>query len=152
MGGVTTLPSTTTSTTTAAPGRELAHPARADLTLEQVLHALADPMRLAVVRRLAACPAEQSCSALELPVSKSTSTHHFRVLRESGVISQTYRGTAKLNALRRADLDARFPGLLASVLSAADRQDAAAGHTTGADDSGAAGDSGGSGGGAAGRS
>ncbi len=64
-----------------------------------------------------------------LPVTKSTTTHHFRVLRESGVIRQVYRGTAKMNGLRRDDQDDLFPGLLDSVLSAAARQ---AGHVGGA--------------------
>jgi DNA-binding transcriptional ArsR family regulator len=49
-------------------------------------------------------------------VSKSTCTHHFRVLREAGVIEQEVLGTARLNSLRREDLDARFPGLLDAVL------------------------------------
>ncbi|MEW2526644.1 helix-turn-helix transcriptional regulator [Streptomyces sp. NPDC047071] len=109
--------------TTAAPGsRVLAHPARDEIRLEGVLHALSDPLRLLVVRELAGDDAGLTCSDFELPVTKSTSTHHFRVLREAGVIQQTYRGTAKLNALRRADLDALFPGLLDSVLAAAARQ------------------------------
>ncbi|WP_236243468.1 helix-turn-helix transcriptional regulator [Streptomyces sp. CC228A] len=109
--------------TPAATGpRELAHPARDEIRLEGVLHALSDPMRLRVVRELAAAGSEVSCSHVELPVAKSTSTHHFRVLRESGVIRQTYCGTAKLNGLRRDDLDALFPGLLDAVLSAAARQ------------------------------
>ena len=102
-------------------GRQLPHPDRAEIRLEEVLHALADPIRLRIVRTLAAHSEELACSVFDLPVSKSTSTHHFRVLRESGVISQFYRGTAKLNALRREDLDARFPGLLDSVLAAVDR-------------------------------
>lgn len=104
-----------------SPGRELAHPDRAEIRLEEVLHALADPVRLRIVRTLAAHQEELACSVFDLPVTKSTTTHHFRVLRESGVISQFYRGTAKLNALRREDLDARFPGLLDSVLAAAQR-------------------------------
>ncbi|MFF2654895.1 ArsR/SmtB family transcription factor [Streptomyces sp. NPDC058045] len=109
--------------TTAAPaGRTLAHPARDEIRLEAVLHALADPMRLRVVRELAGCGGELSCSQIELPVTKSTTTHHFRVLRESGVLRQSYRGTAKLNGLRRDDLDALFPGLLQRILDAADRQ------------------------------
>jgi DNA-binding transcriptional ArsR family regulator len=103
-------------------GRLLAHPATADIRLAEVLHALSDPMRLTVVRRLAADAAEMSCSEVPLPVSKSTSTHHFRVLREAGVISQIYRGTSKMNALRRADLDRLFPGLLDRVLAAADAE------------------------------
>ncbi|MDX3230522.1 ArsR/SmtB family transcription factor [Streptomyces sp. ME19-01-6] len=104
-------------------GRPLEHPARAAIRLEDVLHALSDPMRLRVVRTLAQESGELSCSVFDLPVSKSTTTHHFRVLRECGVISQIYRGTAKMNALRREDLDALFPGLLDSVLLAAARQD-----------------------------
>ncbi|MFI6412411.1 MULTISPECIES: ArsR/SmtB family transcription factor [unclassified Streptomyces] len=102
--------------------RELAHPSREEIRLEGVLHALSDPMRLRVVRELAAAGAEVTCSYVELPVTKSTSTHHFRVLREAGVIRQTYHGTAKLNGLRRDDLDALFPGLLDSVLTAAEQQ------------------------------
>ncbi|MFJ7047867.1 hypothetical protein ACIQVC_31320 [Streptomyces sp. NPDC101112] len=57
-----------------------------------------------------------------LPVTKSTTTHHFRVLRESGVIRQVHRGTAKMNGLRRDDLDGPFPGLLDALLDAAARQ------------------------------
>ncbi|MFI9201394.1 ArsR/SmtB family transcription factor [Streptomyces sp. NPDC053048] len=103
--------------------RSLEHPTREQISLEGVLHALSDPMRLMVVRALAEeGVADQSCSVFDLPVSKSTTTHHFRVLRESGVIHQIYRGTAKLNSLRRDDLEALFPGLLDSVLTAYDRQ------------------------------
>ncbi|GAA3291862.1 hypothetical protein GCM10020295_09710 [Streptomyces cinereospinus] len=88
-----------------------------------MLHALSDPMRLRIVRELAAGSGDElSCSHFDLPVTKSTTTHHFRVLRESGVIRQVYRGTAKMNGLRRDDLDALFPGLLGALLAAADRQ------------------------------
>ena len=109
-------------TETATAGRALPHPEREEIRLEAVLHALSDPMRLQIVRELAAHEAELTCSQFDLPVTKSTTTHHFRVLRESGVIRQIYRGTAKMNALRRDDLDGLFPGLLDSLLSAADRQ------------------------------
>lgn len=106
--------------TTAATSRTLVHPAAKDIRLEGVLHALADPMRMRVVCDLAREEgAELSCSSFDLPVTKSTSTHHFRVLRESGVIRQIYRGTAKLSVLRRDTLDSLFPGLLDSVLAAA---------------------------------
>ncbi|WP_190192582.1 ArsR/SmtB family transcription factor [Streptomyces minutiscleroticus] len=101
--------------------RPLPHPERAEIRLTAVLHALADPMRLRVVRALAEDGGELSCSDVELPVTKSTCTHHYRVLRESGVLRQVYRGTAKMNRLRREDLDARFPGLLDTVLTAARR-------------------------------
>ncbi|MEJ8655697.1 transcriptional regulator [Streptomyces sp. MS1.AVA.4] len=105
--------------TAATSARELAHPVRDEIRLEGLLHALSDPVRLRVVRDLATAEDELSCSYFDLPVTKSTSTHHFRVLRESGVIQQVYRGTAKMNGLRRKDLDALFPGLLDSVLTAA---------------------------------
>ncbi|GII77103.1 transcriptional regulator [Sphaerisporangium rufum] len=104
---------------TPTPARVLAHPGREAIRLETVLHALADPMRLCIVRFLAGRgDAGATCSDIELVVSKSTGTHHYRVLREAGVINQVYRGTAKINTLRRADLDALFPGLLGSVLAA----------------------------------
>lgn len=109
--------------TTVTSPRVLAHPARDEIRLEDVLHALADPMRLRVVRELAAGDTDLSCSDVELPVTKSTITHHFRVLRENGVIRQTYQGTAKMNGLRRDDLDALFPGLLDRVLEAAQNQE-----------------------------
>jgi DNA-binding transcriptional ArsR family regulator len=97
--------------------RTLQHPPATELQLTQVLHALSDPVRLSIVRALAQ-DGECHCGAFDLPVTKSTGTHHFRVLRESGVIEQVADGTARINRLRRADLDARFPGLLDSVLSA----------------------------------
>lgn len=108
--------------TAAASSRELAHPARADIRLEGVLHALSDPVRLLIVREMAAAEGELACSAFALPVSKSTRTHHFRVLRESGVVRQVYQGTAKISELRREDLQERFPGLLEAVLEAAELQ------------------------------
>ncbi|MEE1801194.1 helix-turn-helix domain-containing protein [Streptomyces sp. JV176] len=117
-------PETSGAAVTAATStRELAHPPCTEIRLEGVLHALADPLRLRVVRDLAVADGELSCSHFDLPVTKSTTTHHFRVLRESGVIRQVYRGTAKMNGLRRDDLDALFPGLLGSVLGAAAAQE-----------------------------
>lgn len=111
-----------TPATPAVSSRALPHPAREEIRLEAVLHALSDPMRLSIVRDLAAGGEELSCSDFELPVTKSTTTHHFRVLREAGVIRQIYRGTAKMNGLRRDDLDDLFPGLLDALLDAAARQ------------------------------
>ncbi|MGO3885211.1 MAG: ArsR/SmtB family transcription factor [Mycetocola sp.] len=98
--------------------RTLEHPDRDELDLDAVLAALGDPVRRSIVLQLATGHDDQACIAFELPVSKSTSTHHFRVLRTAGVIEQNYRGTAILNSLRCDDLNARFPGLLDAILSA----------------------------------
>jgi len=95
----------------------LYHPATEQLELTAVLHALSDPQRLRIVRELSLDPAPRPCGSFELEVSKSTSTHHFRVLREAGVIAQQEVGTARLTSLRREDLDERFPGLLDAVLA-----------------------------------
>jgi DNA-binding transcriptional ArsR family regulator len=102
-------------TTTAEP---IAHPQLEEIELAAVLHALSDPVRLRIVAGLARAD-DRSCGSFELPVTKSTCTHHFKVLREAGVIRQRHAGTARLNTLRREDLDARFPGLLATILDAA---------------------------------
>ena len=98
--------------------RTLSHPETDEIELDAVLSALGDPIRRRIVGQLAGGHDDQACIAFELPVSKSTSTHHFRVLREAGIIAQHYRGTSILNTLREADLDERFPGLLTAVLQA----------------------------------
>ncbi|MBO1268614.1 ArsR/SmtB family transcription factor [Arthrobacter cavernae] len=98
--------------------RILTHPSRDGLQIDTVLAALADPVRLMIVKQLANADAAQACVSFDLPVSKSTSTHHFRVLREAGLIEQQYCGTSINSTLRREDLDRRFPGLLQAVLNA----------------------------------
>jgi DNA-binding transcriptional ArsR family regulator len=98
---------------------EIAHPARDEIELGAVLHALSDSVRLRMVAALAAGERERTCGSFDVPVTKSTCTHHFKVLREAGVIQQRPEGTARVNTLRREDLEARFPGLLETVLRAA---------------------------------
>lgn len=97
----------------------LAHPERDELELAAVLHALSDPWRLRIVADLAACGGERTCKSFNLPIVKSTCTHHFKVLREAGLIRQQVVGTTRINTLRRDDLEARFPGLLDAVLRGA---------------------------------
>ena len=99
----------------------LAHPRREQIELASVLHALSDPMRLRIVAGLAG-GGERTCGSFDLPVVKSTCTHHFKVLREAGVIRQRLEGTTRLNSLRREDLERRFPGLLDAVLGAAGKR------------------------------
>ncbi|WP_406314495.1 helix-turn-helix domain-containing protein [Streptosporangium sp. NBC_01639] len=93
---------------------ELVHPDRTRLRFTAVLAALSDPVRLAIVARLADVEpdGELACTTFALPVSKSTQSGHFKVLREAGVIHQRDEGTRRLNQLRRDALDTRFPGLL----------------------------------------
>jgi DNA-binding transcriptional ArsR family regulator len=100
-----------------APG-PLPHPELDRIELPAVLHALSDPMRLRIVESLASGGA-RTCKSFDLPVTKSTCTHHFRVLREAGVIRQRLEGTTRLNSLRRDELEHRFPGLLDAVLRGA---------------------------------
>jgi DNA-binding transcriptional ArsR family regulator len=97
--------------------RNLHHPRIEEVSLPDVLHALSDPVRLQIVRALAE-RTEQSCSAVESSVSKSTLSHHFKVLREAGVTNTRVNGTHRYVSLRTEELEARFPGLLGSVLQA----------------------------------
>ena len=100
----------------------LYHPQTDEIELASVLHALSDPQRLRIVRELSVDPEPVPCGTLQLDISKSTRTHHFRVLREAGVVRQDVIGTSRFTSLRRDDLDARFPGLLDAVLAASSTQ------------------------------
>ncbi|MGI6834951.1 helix-turn-helix domain-containing protein [Bacillus paralicheniformis] len=83
------------------------------MSLSAVLYALSDQ----IIKNLAEA-GEQSCSAVNVPIPKSTLSHHFKVLRESGVIHTRIEGTQRFISLRQEDLDSRFPGLLQVVLQA----------------------------------
>jgi DNA-binding transcriptional ArsR family regulator len=95
------------------------HPPVEEMGLPKVLAALADPVRLATVRTLAQV-GESSCNQIRqdagLEVSKSTMSHHLRILREAGITHSRVQGARRLLTLRREDLDARFPGLLDAIL------------------------------------
>jgi DNA-binding transcriptional ArsR family regulator len=97
----------------------ISHPKRNEIHLEGVLHALSDPVRLGIARELADAGGERRCGSFEHDLTKSTMTHHFKVLREAGVIRQRQEATMRLTSLRRDDLEARFPGLLERILEAA---------------------------------
>jgi DNA-binding transcriptional ArsR family regulator len=99
----------------------LRHPDREQIRMESVLSALGSPVRLAVVRVLDAGGEHNCTSVLGILgiTAKSTMTHHWRVLRDSGVIWQHPSGRENLLSLRRDDLDARYPGLLDAVLAGA---------------------------------
>jgi DNA-binding transcriptional ArsR family regulator len=93
-------------------------PPRDEIRIESVLHALADPVRLEMVRQLAASGSEIACGDFDVPVSSSTVTHHLRTLRAAGVTSSRQQGTVRFQSLRREDLAALFPGLLDAILAA----------------------------------
>src|SRR5215475_12663564 len=92
----------------------------AELDGMKILQALADPVRLEIVRQLATCHLgdELTCGAVTLPVSKSTASHHFKTLLDAGVIAERHQGTRKYLHLRREELDREFPNLIDSVLRA----------------------------------
>jgi len=97
------------------------HPTRAELQLPIVLGAFSDPLRLQLILEM--CKQDEiACSSFSLSLPKSTLSHHLKVLRESGIAWVRAQGTHRYLSLRRSDLDARFPGLLAAVVGSA-RQD-----------------------------
>ena len=95
--------------------RALRHPKTEDIELTRVLYALSDPVRLEVARQLDR-EGEATCAALDGGRPKSSMSHHFRVLRDAGVVRTRTDGPAHMNELRRAELDQLFPGLLAAVV------------------------------------
>ncbi|MBN3816585.1 helix-turn-helix transcriptional regulator [Paraburkholderia sp. Se-20369] len=95
----------------------LEEPAIDDLRLEHILGALADPLRLFIVHKLImqSDAYDHPCGWFGLDRPKSSLTHHFKALREAGVLRQRQYGLERRSRLRREDLDARFPGLLSLV-------------------------------------
>ena len=89
-------------------------PPRLDVT--DVLRALADPVRLDLVRQLTRSETPIACGRFESPVAKNTLSHHFKVLREAGIIATRRQGGRSLNVLRRDEIDVAFPGLLEAIL------------------------------------
>jgi DNA-binding transcriptional ArsR family regulator len=98
------------------PMRAYKHPDPDTFVLERVLYALSDPVRLEIVRHLAGVAAA-SCGELDGGRPKSSVSHHFRVLRDAGLVHTRGVGTTHMNSLRREEIDARFPGLLPAILA-----------------------------------
>jgi DNA-binding transcriptional ArsR family regulator len=95
--------------------RVIPHPVREQSSLPEVLHALSDPVRLQIVRALRD-GAELPCAMLDVPVSKSTLSHHLKVLRDAGLTQTRAEGVQRLVSLRIDDIEALYPGLLGCVL------------------------------------
>jgi DNA-binding transcriptional ArsR family regulator len=98
---------------------QFVHPPRDEITLAGVLAALADPMRLRIVKSLVAKDECMSCTeAAPCPdMAKSTLSNHFRILREAGLVRTSKQGVEHRNVLREEDINARFPKLLKTILS-----------------------------------
>jgi DNA-binding transcriptional ArsR family regulator len=96
---------------------QFVHPSKEDITLPGVLGALADPMRLRILKSMLK---KEGCTCSEAApcpdMAKSTLSHHFRILREAGLIRTTKKGVENRNTVRKQDIDTRFPGLLKTIL------------------------------------
>jgi len=97
---------------------QFVHPSKSDITLAGVLGALADPMRLRILKSLLKKEGCQSCSEAApcATMAKSTLSNHFRILREAGIIRTTKRGVENRNVVRLDEINERFPGLLKCIL------------------------------------
>jgi DNA-binding transcriptional ArsR family regulator len=101
------------------PRPALIHPQLSSIPVTAVMHALSDDTRLAIVQILQAEEDGRACGTFPVDVAPSTLSHHFKVLREAGLIEQENRGTQRWTTLRAADLQDRFPGLLDAITTAA---------------------------------
>lgn len=91
----------------------IAHPKLKDVSLEQVLKALGDPVRISIVKQLLKSPdLEMACGTFDYEVTKATFSHHLQILREAGVVQTRQESTRRMTSLRSEDLSKRFPGLL----------------------------------------
>jgi DNA-binding transcriptional ArsR family regulator len=95
----------------------LYHPDKADIHLSSVLYALSDPVRLYILSEIHKA-GERTCGDLQVPIVKSTLSHHVKTLREAGIVRVRTQGTQRFTSIRTEDLEERFPGLLQAVLNA----------------------------------
>lgn len=102
--------------------RPLFHPSVEDLSVAAILHALSDPTRAAIFAEIAGAGCIQRCAVFakigDRVIPKSSLSQHFKVLREAGLIQSERKGIELRNTTRCAEVDARFPGLLAAILNA----------------------------------
>ena len=106
--------------------KPLFHPALDDVTVEGILHALADPTRVAIYARIIASNCEHTCASFqrmsEREIPKSTLSLHFKALREAGLIRSERQGVEMRNTSRLPEIEQRFPGLLPAIIAAHARQ------------------------------
>lgn len=114
--------------------RPLFHPSIEDVTVEAILHALSDPVRVAIFVEIVGSDCPRNCSNFlqvrERDIPKSTLSQHFNALREAGLIHSERRGVEMHNISRCAEVDKRFPGLLAAIVNGYRTQQQAKQQTT----------------------
>jgi DNA-binding transcriptional ArsR family regulator len=102
--------------------KPLFHPSVDDVTVEGILHALADPVRVAIFANIVSSVCSQNCSTFlcvdEKTIPRSTLSQHFRALREAGLIRGERRGVEMHNTPRCMEIEQRFPGLIQAIISA----------------------------------
>ena len=102
--------------------RPLVHPAIEDVTVEAILHALSDPVRVAIFAEIIGQDCTQKCSSFVPvegePIPKSTLSQHFRILREAGLIRGERRGVEMHNVSRCAEVEEMYPGLIGAIAGA----------------------------------
>jgi DNA-binding transcriptional ArsR family regulator len=102
--------------------RPLFHPSIEDVTVEAIMHALSDPVRVAIFAEIAGASCPQTCSNFvnisQKAIPKSTLSQHFKALREAGLIRGERQGVEMHNTPRCAEIDKRFPGLIAAIVKA----------------------------------
>jgi DNA-binding transcriptional ArsR family regulator len=102
--------------------RPLFHPSIQDVTVEGILHALSDPVRVSIYADIVEQDCSHNCMAFstisEKPIPKSTLSQHFKVLREAGLIKGARQGVEMHNTSRCAEIEKRFPGLISAIVIA----------------------------------
>src|SRR6202035_4924836 len=101
--------------------KPLYHPSMKDITVEGLLYALADPVRVRIYAAIAKSDCPRICSAFldigERTLPKSTLSQHFKILREAGLIRSERKGVQMHNTTRCAELKERFGDMLTAILT-----------------------------------
>jgi DNA-binding transcriptional ArsR family regulator len=102
--------------------KPLFHPSIEDVTVEGILYALSDPVRVAIYSDIVGSDCPHNCSTFlkvsEKQIPKSTLSQHFKALREAGLIRSERRGVEMYNTSRCSEIEDRFPGLIAAIVNA----------------------------------
>lgn len=98
--------------------KKINHPKLSQIELTDIMYALSDPARIEIITHLASQSTPMTCSELNCDRPKSSMSHHFKILRESGIVETRIEGKEHFNSLRIAELEKKFPGLMKSILKA----------------------------------